>query len=419
MPPRHGKSELTSKYFPAWHLGVFPEKNIILTSATDDLALDFSAAARDVLLEHGASTFGVTVRGDSQARHRWQVEAGGMMRAAGVGGSIMGRGANGLIVDDYFKNVEDALSERNREKVYEWYLSTAMTRLAPDAWEVVVATRWHKKDLIGCLLRDQPGQWTRVRLPALAGDDDLIGRQPGEALWPSQFNLDWLLTRRNGYVASGYEWMWEALYQQEPPDVLDAEWPAHYFADVMYDEEPELVYRVLALDPSVADSEKSDYQAFVSVGVDGEGTMYVDARLERLDVYRMAHAVLDMAIGQRCRYVLVEANGYQSVLGTIFHEVGSARRQSVPVKKLWHTKVDKVQRIKAGLTWPLANGRLRFKRHSPGAALLLEQLKGFPATKYRDGPDALEMAVAEILTVLNEGPPDLESINTEPTRVFA
>ncbi len=128
MPPRHGKSTLGSQFFPAWYLGTFPDRHVILTSATDELALDFSTAARDIMLEHGPRVFGVRLRG-VKAAHRWAVSGGGSLRAAGVGGSIMGRGADLLIVDDYCKNSEAALSETQRRKVHQWFMSTSSTRL--------------------------------------------------------------------------------------------------------------------------------------------------------------------------------------------------------------------------------------------------------------------------------------------------
>ncbi|MHA1938253.1 MAG: terminase large subunit domain-containing protein, partial [Candidatus Thorarchaeota archaeon] len=138
MQPRGGKSELCSKYFPMWFLGTFPGQNIILCSATDDLAWDFSEQTRDLLREHGEDVFGVSVRQDAKSKTGWKTTAGGSLRAAGVGGSIMGRGADVLIIDDYFKNVEEARSENNRNKLYEWYRSTSSTRLTPDGFVVIV-----------------------------------------------------------------------------------------------------------------------------------------------------------------------------------------------------------------------------------------------------------------------------------------
>lgn len=149
QPPRHGKSELGSKYFPAWFLGLNPTKHVILASATDDLAAEFSAAARDVLVEHGEQWFGVRISRNNQAAHHWKVEhrdgvhrwrQGGSMRAVGVGASIFGRGADLLIVDDYHGKVEEALSEAERSRRHRWFHGTMKTRLSPGGVVMIIAT---------------------------------------------------------------------------------------------------------------------------------------------------------------------------------------------------------------------------------------------------------------------------------------
>ena len=154
MPPRHGKSLLGSQYFPAWWLGTFPEDNVILTSATGDLAFDFSTKARDTLIEFGHSAFGVRVRPDRSASRRWQLTDGGGLRAAGVGTSIVGHGADLFIVDDYLKDVQAALSETQRNHIHSWFHSVASTRMSPDGVIVIIATRWHPDDLIGRLIKE-------------------------------------------------------------------------------------------------------------------------------------------------------------------------------------------------------------------------------------------------------------------------
>ena len=233
MPPRHGKSYLTSGYFPAHYLGRHPDRNVILCSATDELAMEFSRMSRDILSEWG-HLFPVKIRPDRASQQRWELISGGSLRAAGIGGSIMGRGADLLVIDDYFKDVEAALSETQRNKLYQWYLSTASTRLSPKGAVVIMATRWHPKDLIGLVLREaeETGeQWRVVSFPALYED--------GSALWPEQWPAEKMAAKRDSLCASGYPWMWEALYQQRPPEVLDAEWPAEYFENLYADRCPD------------------------------------------------------------------------------------------------------------------------------------------------------------------------------------
>lgn len=394
MPPRHGKSEICSKYFPAWYMGMFPDRNVILTSATDDLAMDFSAAARDLVDEYGC-LFGTSLRTDRSSAQRWMTTEGGMLRAAGIGGAIMGRGADLLIIDDYFKNVEEALSEMVRRKMYQWYLTTSRTRLSPQGAQVIIATRWHYNDLIGEVLKMAlvtGEEWRVVSFPAIGND--------GAALWPEQWPLELLQPQRQSYYESGYPWMWEALYQQVPPETIDSEWPPEYFRDIYCDEWPtDCLLTVVALDPSLGKTNKSDYSAFVAVGKGRNGVYYVDANIER----RPTRQIVDDGITwmQRLRPDAFgcEANAFQELLRDMFVE-------ALPTAGLTMTQVyglhngegrnpgrvpPKLTRIRL-LTPLLAAGRIKIRR-SPGSALLLEQLKGFPSHKHDDGPDALEMAI--------------------------
>ena len=119
MPPRHGKSMLSSVYFPAWYLGRWPHKNIIQIGADDELARTFSIQARNLLLEHGTNYFGTALDSKSQAAGHWRTAAGGGLKASGVGGTIVGFGADVLVIDDYVRNVEAALSDTIRTKQYQ------------------------------------------------------------------------------------------------------------------------------------------------------------------------------------------------------------------------------------------------------------------------------------------------------------
>lgn len=213
MPPRHGKSEMVSKKFPPWHIGKYPDHEIILGSYTADLALDHSRVARNTLAEH-SDLFGVSVARDSSAVTRWGIanNRGGLF-AAGVGGPITGRGAHIGIIDDPVKNAEEAASETVRERIWNWYTTTFYTRLAPGGSVIVVMTRWHEDDLVGRLLQQESEiPWEVIRLSAVAGEDDPLGRKPGEALWPERYPVE-TLEEIKTTLGSYY---WEALYQQNP-----------------------------------------------------------------------------------------------------------------------------------------------------------------------------------------------------------
>lgn len=211
MPPRHGKSELASRRFPSYFIGRNPAKQIIAASYNSDLAGDFGREVRNIVAEPEFSAlFQVQLASDSKAANRWHTSGGGMYVAAGVGTAITGRGAHILLIDDPFKDREEADSERRRQRVWDWYTSTAYTRLMPGGAIVLINTRWHEDDLSGRLLAQQEhggDQWEVLSLPAID--------ERGHALWEA----DYPLTRLLEIKAVLPERDWNALYQQNPtPD---------------------------------------------------------------------------------------------------------------------------------------------------------------------------------------------------------
>lgn len=218
VPPRHGKSELISHRTPAWFLGLYPDRQVMLASYESSFAQTWGRKARDLLEEHGRSLYGVTVRDDARAQDRWYtVGHGGVMGASGVGGRFTGMGADLLIIDDPIKNAEEARSPTIRAKQIDWWQSTAVTRLHPNAVVIVLMTRWHQEDLGGYLLNQDADEhegepFTEIRLPAIAEAEDPLGRSEGEALWPSRYDVP-LLNARKRSVGS---YWWAAMYQGRP-----------------------------------------------------------------------------------------------------------------------------------------------------------------------------------------------------------
>ncbi len=155
LPPRHGKSSLISQWTPIWFLSNWPDKHIILTSYAADFAATWGRRTKNIILDQGHN-LGIQLSDDKTAVSDWELVSGGGMMTAGVGGPITGRGADLLIIDDPIKNHQEASSPVFREHLWEWYRTTARTRLEPDGSIIVVATRWHTDDLIGRLLATSP-----------------------------------------------------------------------------------------------------------------------------------------------------------------------------------------------------------------------------------------------------------------------
>jgi len=254
MPPRHGKSEMISHYFPVWYLNRWPDRRIILTSYEADFAESWGRKVRNTIAEN-EDDLKVRLGTDSLAARRWDTSEGGGMITAGVGGPVTGRGADLLIMDDPVKNAEEAYSPTYRAKIWDWWRSTAYTRLEPGGVAVIVMTRWHKDDLVGRLMAEQETQkvtpmfdrWTLLKLPALAEAGDPLGRIPGQPLWPSRYGVDALATIRRA-IGSVY---WSALYQQNPTDREGAMFRREWFKIVA--EAPSNGHRVRRWDLAASD----------------------------------------------------------------------------------------------------------------------------------------------------------------------
>lgn len=226
-PPRHGKSELISVHTSTWVLENFPKRNVILTGYGADLVEGFGRRVRDQIRDN-EHLLKVRVRDDASKVSAFSTNFGGSMFSIGLGGAITGRGAHVLLIDDYIKEIKEALSPAYREYVWNWFVTTAMTRLEPGATVIIIATRWHSDDLIGRVLKHFSGQWENICLPALAlQEGDLLDRQPDEPLFPERYGREYLESQRE-LLGSMF---FHSLYQQGPIDevskLTDPSWLQH------------------------------------------------------------------------------------------------------------------------------------------------------------------------------------------------
>lgn len=240
MPPRSGKSELCSRSFPPWHMGRHPDHEIIACSYNVSLAMSFSKKVKEVLEDPAFHpVFDIRLNPNNQSAEEWSLDGtrGGYV-AAGVGGGITGKGCHILTIDDPLKNAEEADSADTREKLWDWYGSTAYTRLAPGGGVLVVQTWWHDDDLAGRLQNamsadPEADNFVVVKYPAIAEADEYLDydtdlivldqapangrllRNKGEALHPARYDLQKL----NQIKRTISPRFWSALYQQNPvPD---------------------------------------------------------------------------------------------------------------------------------------------------------------------------------------------------------
>lgn len=394
MPPRHGKSELASRRFPAWYLGRNPGRQIIAASYNSDLATDFGREVRNIVdsTEYGC-LFDTKLRDDSRAADRWNTDKGGAYVAAGVGTAVTGRGAHILLIDDPLKDREEADSELRRQRVWDWYTSTAYTRLMPGGSVIVIQTRWHEDDLSGRLLdaaRAGGDQWDVLDLPAI-GDD-------GKALWPEWYDEKTLERIR---VAIGPR-DWSALYQQRPApeegDYFKSDWLKPY------DKLPDIkTLRVYGGSDYAVTADGGDYTVHVVVGLDPEGRMYL------LDLWRGQKST-DVWIEAFCDLVLKwKPIGWAEEQGQIRAGVGpyldrrSRERRAFVARDAFPTRGDKAVRAQS-IRGRMALDGLYVPHGSEWYPAFRSELLSFPAGKHDDQVDALGL-VGQLLDKMLVGEP--------------
>ncbi|MFM8222408.1 MAG: hypothetical protein ACKOJF_26175, partial [Planctomycetaceae bacterium] len=306
------------------------------------------------------------------------------------GGPMPGRGAHLLIIDDPLKNAEQSHSAVIRDKHWDWWQSTASTRVEPGGCVIVIATRWHIDDLSGRLLaqaEDPEGQPVRrLRLPAFAEEHDPLGRRPNEVLWPERWPAE-RLERQHRLLSE--EW-WQALYQQDPLAQSRGQWPADYFGDWLWaDEWPERFDdAVVGCDPATG-TVRGDYSAAVFVGRVG-GMYYIDARLERTPPELFLGEALVLAGQYHATRLVLESNLYGNLLGRDLELLCRSRYQSLTVDVSLNVAPKGIRISRLGRF--LRDRRFRLRR-GPACQLLLSQLREFPHGRHDDGPDALEFAL--------------------------
>lgn len=218
IPPRHGKSELISKWLPSWRIATDPTARVMLSSYEADFASAWGRKVREFFESpRGRAITGVQVKGHSSAADRWETTEGGGMQTAGIGGAFTGKGGDLLIVDDPVKNWIEASSAHRRKLIWEWFLSTFYTRAEPGACIVVLMTRWHEDDLAGKLLKEHADDWIEVKMPALG---------PGDvALCPTRYSSSDLLAIKKSIGT----FMFGSIYQQNPVPLDGGVFKRHWF----------------------------------------------------------------------------------------------------------------------------------------------------------------------------------------------
>lgn len=404
MPPRHGKSEQVSRYFPAWAFGRNPDMSMIASSYAADL---ISRMNRDVqrIIDHslygqvfeGVGLYGKNIRtvaGGSYLRNSDIFEIvghKGVYRSTGVGGGITGMGADILNIDDPVKDFQEAQSPTIRQAVWDWYTSTAYTRLSPGGGVLLTMTRWHKDDLAGRLLQKmaegEGDTWEVISFPAIATNDEEYRRE-GEALHPERWNLEYL--QRIKATLGSYQWA--ALYQQSPiadgGNIFKQEWIQFYYPHDLPERFDESLQ---SWDMAFKGQDDNDY-------VVGQVWARKDANLFLLDQVRArlsftgtVQAVAELSKKWPRTYLkLVEDKANGPAVMDALKDTVSGFRAVEP----YGNKVARAHAVTP--LWEAGNVYLPHPSTAPWVQALVDELLAFPAGAHDDQVDAMTQALNEL-----------------------
>lgn len=387
MPPQHGKSMHITETFPSYFLGQFPQHGVIEISYNEGFAEKFGGRNKDKVEQYGYELFGIQLAGDSKSKSEWSISVdgkktrGGMISRgimSGVTGSSLG---DCIIIDDPIKNREEANSETIREKHWSEWIDSLSSRIHPGAIVIIIMTRWHEDDLCGRLRNPEyadPLPWHVVNLPLEAEEYDLLGRQPGEPLWPEHYGYDFIQVRKS------YPTSFNALYQGRPTsqegNMLKRDWWKYY--DVL----PPMGSRLISVDAAFKDEDDSDY-VVIQVWGKNQANMYlidqVRAKMNFPSTIQTIRNVIAKYPNAALKLVEDKANG-SAIIQTLQGQIGGI----VPV----NPEGGKVARVNAVSAY-IESGNVYLPRHVEWIHDFVEECASFPSGKNDDQVDAMSQAL--------------------------
>jgi predicted phage terminase large subunit-like protein len=398
-PPRHGKSQLVSRQFPAWCFGQNPNLNIIASSYSSDLAKrmnrDVQRVMEDIPFTDAYGQFLPSMK-DKQVKTSdlfELVSGSGAYRSSGVGTGITGMGADIGIIDDPVKDAKEANSETVRNSVWEWYTSTFYTRLSPKSGVLLCMTRWHEDDLAGRLIAEMSkggDQWEVISFPAIAEEDEPM-RKKGEALHPERYPVD-NLDRIKRAVGTQ---VWNALYQQRPSskggDVIQTSWFNRY--KVL----PRLKSAFIVGDTAQKKGQANDYSVFMVMGEGYHGGMYV------IDLIRGKWEAPELT--QKLKDIWSKYSAEHSLEGVYLEDKSSGTgliqtiqsEQMIPIKGL-KADADKYTRL-LGVQGYIESGYVYLPDGAPWLLDFLDECEKFTKTDSHKHDDQVDTLVYGLIKI--------------------
>lgn len=389
MPPRHTKSEFASYLLPSWFLGKFPEKKIIQTAHTAELAVGFGRKVRNLVQsEQYGRVFQTNLSSDSKAAGRWNTDKGGDYFAIGVGGAVTGKGADLLVIDD--PHSEQEAKQGNPavyDAVYEWYTSGPRQRLQPGGAIIIVMTRWSTKDLTGQILKnsskDGTDDWEIIEFPAILPSD--------KPLWPAFWSLKELEALKSELPVA----KWEAQYQQNPTSEEGAIIKRDSWKIWESDTPPECSYLIQSWDTAFEKHNRADFSACTTWGVfdreDRHGNLVpniilLDAFQARMEFPDLKKKALEMWKEWNPDSLIIEKRAAGAPLIYEMRKIGVPLTEYTPYKGQ-----DKIARVNA-IADLFASGVV-WRPDTRWAEEVMEQMAAFPNGDHDDLVDSSSQAL--------------------------
>lgn len=402
-PPGSAKSTYVSQLFPPWYFARYPKNNILFATHNGDFAQRWGRRVRSEITNEG-DALGIAINPTNAAADQFSITAGGEYYGVGAGVGISGFRADLGLCDDLFGNREDAWSNTIRQKRWDWYVDDFGPRLKPGAKRILMNTRWHELDVAGRVAAQiESGQVKGkiIDIQAIAGEDDPVGRKPGEYLWddPTGYNYGSYLRSRQRETSP---MMWAALFQQRPApedgDYFKAEWIKTY--DVAPDRK---TLRVYGASDFAVTSDAGDFTVHGVLGLDPEGRMYL------LDLWRK-QASSDVWVESLCDLILkwkpmewaLEKGQIASGVGP-YLDKRQAERRAYCVKTSFPTRGDKAVRAQSFRGYIERHG-LYIPARAPWYAALRAEMLGFPAGRNDDMVDMLGL-LGQLTNKMQRGMP--------------
>lgn len=398
-PPQHGKSQSITETLPSWYLGKHPDRHVIEISYNEDFAIKFGRRNRRKIEEFGEDVFGLHLTKDNNRAVEFETTEHGGMISRGVGTGVTGQPCQLMIIDDPIKNRKEAFSKSRRDLIYDEWLMSFKTRLAPHSKVILIMTRWHEDDLAGRLLAEEKNI-KLLRFPCECEDEESVvekalGRHIGDALCPEIGKGNaWLKEYKEGLVSREGSMTWNALFQGRPTamegNVIERDWWEYY------EEMPQINTWVMSVDASFKDEEQSDFVAIQVWGKNGADIYLIDAVKKHLSFPDTIVEIRRLrAMYPECTTTLIEdrANG-SAIIRMLRYEMTGI----IPVQPIG-SKMARVQAILGAIE----SGNVHLPKHKRFTGDFVEECSAFPNSAHDDQVDAMSQALNRLIYQRGQG----------------